>query len=210
MKDPLPRIPFVTWQLPQDHLIFLSVHMRGKKAQTEGGGKKEIRRTVPQGERGREHYTPPVFISISHQIRSLADKGASWHITSSLWRKLTRAGDSEWQRWWRAGWRRFFLTERKREGENKGEPDILAAQIHRAKWDEEEEEEKEERQETKRWRGTKNSITGLALTLTFIWQCHSLTRLFSAVTGEACPTFKAQINKSRCRFSNKETYGFNS
>lgn len=47
--------------------------------------------------RESEHYTPPVFISISHQIRSLADKSTSWHITSSLWRKLTRAGNSKRQ-----------------------------------------------------------------------------------------------------------------
>lgn len=119
MKDPLPRIPFVTWQLPQDHLIFLSVHMREKRHRQRVGGKKETRRTVPQGERGREHYTPPVFISISHQIRSLADKGASWHITSSLWRKLTRAGDSEWQQWWRAGWRSFFWQSEREKGKTK-------------------------------------------------------------------------------------------
>ena len=45
--------------------------------------------------------------------------------------------------------------------------------------------------ETKRWRDTKNSITGLALTLTFIQQGNtpSLSQLLlTAATGEACPT----------------------
>ena len=45
--------------------------------------------------------------------------------------------------------------------------------------------------ETKRWRDTKNSITGLALTLTFIQQGNtpSLSQLLlTAATGEVCPT----------------------
>lgn len=91
--------------------------------------------------------------------------------------------------------KKFFLTERKREGENKGEPDILAAQIHRAKWDEEE-EEKEERQETKRWRGTKNSITGLALTLTFIWQSDTLS-LVSLVQLQERPALHLKLRSTR-------------
>lgn len=65
------------------------------------------------------------------------------------------------------------------------------AQIRRAVWGEEEKEEAE-RWQTKRWRDTKNSITGLALTLTFIQQgdTPSLSQLlFTAVTEEACPTF---------------------
>lgn len=69
----------------------------------------------------REHYTAPVFISISHQIRSLADKSTSWHITSSLRRKLTRAGNPKRQ----AGGGedeevKLFMTEG-REREWKGE-----------------------------------------------------------------------------------------
>lgn len=143
----------------------------------------------------------------AHPDTSLPLSGGSWHALGTRNDSGGGAQDEEVKVF-------FWQSEREKgkEGENKGEPDILAAQIHRAKWDEEEEEEEEEAewQETKRWRGTKNSITGLALTLTFIWQSDTLSVVSSAVTGEACPTFKAQINKSRCWFSNKETFGFNS
>lgn len=68
------------------------------------------------------------------------------------------------------------------------------AQILSTMWGKEEEEEKEaEQRETKTWRDTKNSRTGLALTLTFIQQGDNpllLYLLFTVVTGEACPTFQ--------------------
>lgn len=154
----------------------------------------------PGWERESEHRTPPAFISISHQIRSLEDKSTSWDITSSLWRKLTRAGNPKRQGgWWEMKNRNFFLTEvrvkgakgwlKDRDGredwigkdhqgrsadeievagneirQRKGESFILVSQISTAMYDVEEAEQ----WETKRWRGTKNSITGLALTLTFI------------------------------------------
>lgn len=216
LKDTLPRILFVIWQSPQDHQNLLCEHTLGGKRQPE----KEQMRSPPLHSspgREREHYTPPVFISISHQIRSLADKGTSWHITSSLRRKLTRAGDPKWQ--W--GGRRdeevklffFFLTERdgeviwteresrgegrkctegERERGEKGETYIAVAQIHRVEWGWWGRGGGAERQETKKYRDTKNSITGLALTLTFIQHgdTPSLSQSpFTAVTGEACPTF---------------------
>lgn len=163
-----------------------------------------------------------MFISISHQIRSRADKSTSWHITSSLWRKPTRAGNPKRQGGGGEDEKvKLYLTERKREAgwrqrewrgkqrwrqkkksvkREKGETYIFVAQIHSAVWGEEEEEEEEaERRETKRWRDTKNSITGLALTLTFIQQgdTPSLSQLlFTAVTGEACPTLTVKFDST--------------
>ena len=126
------------------------------------------------------------------------DKSTSWHITSSLWRKPTRAGNPKRQDGGEDEEKNetFFLDkaggwggERERTGvkgggdrkREKGETYILMAQIQRG-WG---------GGETKRWRDTKNSITGLALTLTFIQQGNtpSLSQLLlTAVRGEACPT----------------------
>lgn len=72
MKDPLPRIPFVTWQLPQDHLIFLSVHMREKRHRQRVGGKKK---PVVQFPRVREGENIILLLCLSQS-----------HIRSDHWR----------------------------------------------------------------------------------------------------------------------------
>lgn len=89
MKDPLPRIPFVTWQLPQDHLIFLSVHMREKRHRQRVGGKKK---SVVQFPRVREGENTILLLCLSqshirsdhwrikaHPDTSLPLSGGSWH-----------------------------------------------------------------------------------------------------------------------------------
>lgn len=89
MKDPLPRIPFVTWQLPQDHLIFLSVHMREKRHRQRVGGKKK---PVVQFPRVREGENIILLLCLSqshirsdhwrikaHPDTSLPLSGGSWH-----------------------------------------------------------------------------------------------------------------------------------
>lgn len=85
---------------PQDHRVFQSVCTRGKKKQSQA--QKETRASPSSGSPGREreHDTHPVFISISHQIRSRADKSTSRHHFLSLEEADTRWEPST------TGWRR--------------------------------------------------------------------------------------------------------
>lgn len=85
---------------------FLFQFARGKKIKKKQSQARRTKTRTSYCSPGwaREHYTH-LFISISHQIRSLADKSTSWHITSSLRRKLTRDGNPT--RRWRRGWRNW-------------------------------------------------------------------------------------------------------
>lgn len=147
-----------------------------------------------------------MFIATPHQIRSLADKGTSWHITSSLWRKLTRAGDLKWQCAGRGDEEVKFLTEQKiRANREKGKKG-------KHQWGEKKYWQRERwhlcisvsnlqiwggvgagRLETWRWRVRKNSKTGLASTLTFIIQeggTHSLSLICSLLPLQVYLTLK--------------------
>lgn len=208
-KDQPARIPFIILQSSQDHRIYLSMEKKNATLKKKKKEKKEgsiIQ--FPEVSEG-ENTTLLSCLSQSHirsdhwQIKALPDtslplSGGSRHALGTQNDRVAEEGMGE-----------FFWQERKKDRRSSGGGGKRRKwkHIERKRWnldtrgpdlqfiwgeDAEEEEEEAEQAETKRWRDTKNSITGLALTLTFIQQgdTPSLSQLlFAAVTGEVCPTF---------------------